>query len=322
MTHDELDLLHGYLDETLPDDRLPRLQSLLRESAEARRTLRSLCTVDAKLQECAAADPATWRLMALPPPPPFSSRSGFQGWLGKLRPLTAAAAGLVIGLFSASMVFAYASPRFAETRETVRRLWNESFEFGVAETAPGLPREAGIWSGDEARVVAAEQGLQPKDGGRMLRFVSATFPGEEAKRSAWGDVYRLVDLRGQVSPGKSALRLSANFDAMQFPASEEYSCFVELCALESDLANAPQPLVLPWVRENSASVTARKYPMKGDGVWQEARVEVPVTPQTRFVLVHLAIQRRKPSPPAEPVHFSGHYLDEVKLELLTSPNTP
>ena len=156
----------------------------------------------------------------------------------------------------------------------------------------------------------------------MLRFVSATFSGEDAKRSAWGDVYRLVDLRGQVGNGKSVLRLSASFDAAQFPAGEEYSCFVELYALEDDPAGAPQPLTLPWVRENSASVAARKVPMKGDGVWQQAAVEVPVTAQTRFVLVHLAVLRAKPFPQVEPVQFSAHFLDDVKLELFTRPNTP
>ena len=47
-----------------------------------------------------------------------------------------------------------------------------------------------------------------------------------------------------------------------------------------------------------------------------------MSPQTRYVLVHLAMRRRKPYPPTEPVQFSGHYLDDVKLELRTQPNTP
>ena len=92
--------------------------------------------------------------------------------------------------------------------------------------------------------------------------------------------------------------------------------------MEDDPAGAPQPLALPWVRENSASVAARKFPMTGDGVWQTAAVEVPVSPQTRFILVHLAVLRRKPFPPAEPVQFGAHYLDDVKLELVAKPRTP
>ncbi len=81
MTQGELDLLHGWLHGTTPDEDRPRLQSLLRESAEARSMLRALGTVDAKLQECAAADPATLRLMAMPgaQSSPSSVRSIFRG---------------------------------------------------------------------------------------------------------------------------------------------------------------------------------------------------------------------------------------------------
>lgn len=322
MTPNEIDLLHGYLNDTITDADVPRLQSLLRESSDARRMLRSLCTVEEKLQECAAADPATLRLIGTQRQraPDTGSRPRYR-WL-RWRPLTAAAAGVILGMLCTSVVFAYASPRFALAKAKVGRLFSDSFESGTTETLPGLPREAGVWAGDEARVVTAENGVKPKRGAKMLRFISATYAGENAKHSAWGDVYRLVDLRGQAGDGKAVLRCSASFDGARFAKGEEYSCFVELCALEEDPAEAPQPLVLPWVRENSASVAGRKFPMKGDGAWQEATVEVPVSSQTRFVLAHLAVLRRKPLPSSEPVQFHAHYLDDVKLELLTQPGTP
>ena len=66
MTQDQLDLLHGYLNGTLDEAGFARLQSLLRENAEARRTLRSLSTVDAKLNQLAAIQPETVRLLAEP----------------------------------------------------------------------------------------------------------------------------------------------------------------------------------------------------------------------------------------------------------------
>lgn len=238
-------------------------------------------------------------------------------WL-QWRPLTAAAVGLMLGMFCTSLVWAYVGPHAGK----VVRLLQEGFESGALETLPGLPRETGVWSGDVARVVAAENGLQPRSGAKMLRFVSATFPGENARQSAWGDVYRLVDLRGQVTDGRAVLRLTASFQAARFPTGEEYSCSVELCALEHELTEAPEPLALPWVRENSAATALRKVPLQSDGGWQEAAVEVPVSPQTRFILVHLAVLRVKPYPPAEPVQFGGHYLDDVKLELLTRPSPP
>ncbi len=269
--------------------------------------------IQQKLAEPAATQP---RVDSHKTPHHVKPRSLWLQW----RSLTAAAAGGVFGMLCTSVVFAYATPKFV--RSAVSRLWTESFEHGTTATLPGLPRESGVWSGDDAHVVATEPGIKPLSGEKMLRFVSATFLGENAKQSAWGDIYRLVDLQGKVDDAKSVLSLSASFDAVKFPAGEEYLCSVELCALESDLTEAPLPLTLPWFRENSAATALRKFPMMGDGMWQEASVEVPVSPQTRFVLVHLAVMRTKPFPPSEPVQFGGHYLDDVQLELRTQPNTP
>ena len=67
MNPDQLALLHGYLSDTLDAATFAQLQSLLRESAEARRTLRSLATIDAHLHQLAAANPATALLLAHPP---------------------------------------------------------------------------------------------------------------------------------------------------------------------------------------------------------------------------------------------------------------
>ncbi len=54
MTEIELTLLHRYLDGAITPDELGSLDELLRGSAEARATLRSLATIDAKWQEIAA----------------------------------------------------------------------------------------------------------------------------------------------------------------------------------------------------------------------------------------------------------------------------
>lgn len=69
MTQEELDLLHGWMDGTIREEEMPRLQVLLRESAEARRTLRGLSTVEVKLQELASANPVTAKLLSFQPEP-------------------------------------------------------------------------------------------------------------------------------------------------------------------------------------------------------------------------------------------------------------
>jgi len=54
MTENEFDLLHRYLDGAITPEELESLEELLRGDSEARATLRSLATIDAKWQELAA----------------------------------------------------------------------------------------------------------------------------------------------------------------------------------------------------------------------------------------------------------------------------
>lgn len=78
MKPDELDLLNGYLTGAISDADFAKLQPLLRESAEARRTLRALATVDAKLQELSALNGRTMELLAMPAPAPSRARSRYK----------------------------------------------------------------------------------------------------------------------------------------------------------------------------------------------------------------------------------------------------
>ena len=56
MKEEELDLLHRYLDGGISPEELETLEELLRANAEARSTLRSLATIDAKWQELETKD--------------------------------------------------------------------------------------------------------------------------------------------------------------------------------------------------------------------------------------------------------------------------
>ena len=56
MNNDELNLLHRYLDGEITPDELESLEDLLRSNAQARATLRSLATIDAKWQQLATEE--------------------------------------------------------------------------------------------------------------------------------------------------------------------------------------------------------------------------------------------------------------------------
>ncbi|MCP4782600.1 MAG: FecR domain-containing protein [Fuerstiella sp.] len=91
MTKGELNLLHRYLDGAITPEELESLEDLLRTNAEARATLRSLATVDAKWQQLAADEAvaiSSNRVAA-----PRRSGRAIPMWLT----LSAIAASLIVG---------------------------------------------------------------------------------------------------------------------------------------------------------------------------------------------------------------------------------
>lgn len=311
------ELINRWREGKLSEEELCCLTEAL-DTPEGRAALRGDWFLDAALPEALRTSPVLKLAQELDP----MARAQAKRWTGWLswRPLTAAAAGLVIGLFSASVVFAYVAPSLRKAMTL--RVFEDSFEAGGDGTVPGLRSECNVWSGDTAQVVPAEQGVTPKAGGKMLRFVSATYPGAPAQLSRWCDVYRLVDLRGQSRDATALLKLSASFAAAAIADSEKFECSVEMSVLEIEMTDLPQPPTLPSVAANSMSVVTRRFPMPRNDQWQDVTAEVPLSPQARYVLLHLAVLRVEPPLSMEPVHFSAHYLDAVKLELITPPYSP
>ncbi len=301
MTDERLDdLIDQHLNGTMDDVARAELEERLLHSATDRARFWEMAESHALLHE------GLQRQRTEAVAPRVKPRTVWFQW----RPIAAAAAGIVLGMFGTSMVFAYVAP--LTPKRTV--LLREGFEAGVVRTAPGLPKEAGVWSGDEAEVV---EDTKAKGGSQMLRFGRATHAGENAPKSNWCDVYRLVDLSGVASEEGASLRLVANFASTAAAKDEEYVCFVELCAVEEGVLPALWPDNLPWYRENSAAIASRKLPLKGDGSWKSINVMMPLPPQARHALVHVAVMRAKPARSAEPVEFGSHYVDDVKLELIS-----
>ena len=91
MTEDEENLLHRYLDGAISPEEFESLEELLRADAEARRTLRTLATIDSKWQQLAADEDV------VATPAKLDRRSTKRFW-----PIAAGiAALLMLGLFLA-----------------------------------------------------------------------------------------------------------------------------------------------------------------------------------------------------------------------------
>jgi hypothetical protein len=303
-------LILSCLDGRATDAEASRLNARLRVDAAARDLYLQL----ADTHSCLAVDESLWMVSSfMAPPADLRAHTGPKRWFSE-RPLTAAAAGIVLGMLCTSVVFAYVAPALGRTKT----IFAESFE-SLTSTAPELPRETGRWGGDDAAGVEASAEVRPRSGNRMLRFLSGTYQGENAPRSQWGDVYRFVDVRGMAGAGHTVARLSASFSQGLGAVANQFSCSVEALALDEEISALPSPLNYAWLRQNSSASGARMRALSTTGEWQDMSVEVPVTPRTRFILLHLAVIQNAPLLQAGAVRFPGQYMDDVRVELLTRP---
>lgn len=309
MTQDQLDLLHRYLDRTIGEEDFDRLQTLLRESAEARGMLRDLSTVNAKLEQLAAANPEMPGVS--PSAPRGVARAGWLQW----RPLAAAAAGLVLGLFSASMVFAYVSP-FAEKAAV---LLQESFESGPPPRVTGVPTEPGGWSGDYSEVVGEQQGVKPASGRRMLRFVRGDYEGRAIPQSHSSDVFRLVDVRRyrqEFADGRALVQLTALFNAAPFSEEETYYCTLTIFALDAGLVGEALRADNVLSSESLAYSRSSKVVLDHDpATWQPVSNELRLPPNTEYLMIRMGMSNDTKPASRRKADFAGHYADKVQLVL-------
>ena len=241
-------------------------------------------------------------------------------WL-QWRPLAAAAAGLVIGLLCASVVFAYVGTSLGK----VVTLLNESFESGPAPLAKGVPVEPGVWSGDYTEVVGEQQGVKPASGRKMLRVLRTDYEGKpEVEENRVGDIYRLIDLRPyrqEFADGSAVVQASAAFNAVEF-AGGKFLGRMAIYAFDAEsVSNGALHAVGPlraWHETSLAAAKSGKVLLDRDPVtWQRQTCDLRLPANTDFLLIHLMIPAKKGTSPERV--FAGHYIDDVRLTLSHSP---
>lgn len=231
------------------------------------------------------------------------------------RPIVAMAAGLVIGLFSASIVWAISSPK--ATTERLSSLVDGSFE--QKAVGRGFPRHTGVWSGDESETIERTA----SDGRRVLRFVS---PGaDEADpegRAISCDVFQIVDLRplrAGLAPGADAvLELSARFlDDRPSNTKPSVTFTAQIFLFVGDPADmhAKWPLAAPEAIASGASLLTT---LGGDaGIWRQGSTRVFMPREAEFAVIQLAAR-----PNIRPAVLGALYADDVRLTLKTQPALP
>lgn len=292
------ELIDLHLLGTISKDDAIELEAALKASREAREDYRQRCNIDTALRQEAAGQPMPTRVTA-----PKPTR-----WL-TWRPLTAAAAGIVFGMFCTSVVFGYVVQRGWE-KKTPLAVVQPSFEDAQIPLAKGFPDASAHWGGDEAQVVTAENGIQAKQGKFMLRM-------EASPRGSPRFVYQVLDLASLPSSSGSEMReieISASFAAADAESAMRY--IIRAFAV----FEARENLDAAWIDhrdEAIASASRGLDVMPGSKGWQTMGLKIQVPRAARSLVLFFGTRT-----PNKTLPQAAHYLDDVQVSLIEQQPLP
>ena len=300
-------LFNAALNGTLSDAERPQLAALLKSSPEARQLWFLYHDNECGLSELKIATAVTATRHVLPSPGDVSAPRKTSPWL-QWRAVTAAAAGLAIGLFGASVVYGIAAHRGAEKR-TPLPVFAPGFEDVQMPLDAGFPAGTGRWSGDAAQVVAAEHGVQAKQGRFMLRM--------EPVAKSPSRIFQVLDLR-TLPPnagGESReIEISAAFATGVAESSVRY--MIRAFAV----TEAPEDLDAAWFDRRDESIASAAKGLDappGATGWQTLGVSILVPRAARSIVIFFGV--RTPDRAGRTV---PHFLDDVRVSLVTAGPLP
>lgn len=245
-------------------------------------------------------------------------------WFAR-RPIMAMSAGILFGLFGASVLFGFGLG--GRRTEKVTSLFVESFESGPAPLVTGVPQQLNQWSGDFSELVGEQQSVKPVQGTKMARVLRSDFEGKiSSKRNFQGDLMRVVDVRAftrEINGGEVIMSASALFNAAPFPDTERYDGVVTLYAL-GELGPTEKTLL-----EDSLAHSYGLRPSldRDPGTWEQANSRLQLPAGTEFVILKVSVRRwpkdkESQSSLPSPVTFAGHFVDDVRASIHVRNKTP
>ncbi|MCA1962935.1 MAG: hypothetical protein LDL31_03200 [Prosthecobacter sp.] len=256
--------------------------------------------------ECKAD--ATDSARALITTPVSRTQTPWYAW----RPLTAAAAGIVLGILCTSVVFGYVTERASQGLPIP--VFDPGFE-GAKPLDTGLPHGADEWGGRSVAVVPAENGVRPLNGRQMLRLQPSELNEKDANHYA--HAYQVLDLRPLalgVQSGAMEVLVSASFCTA--PSSAKARNCIRIYALKEPPASVTENF---WSKDEDAgviSLTQRFEIASGDDGWRVFSAKMPLPQGTQSLVIIFSAT----SPKLEPPSASASYLDDVQAILSKTPD--
>lgn len=245
--------------------------------------------------------------------PRISGSPGWQLW----RPLAAAAAGLIVGMFFTSFVFGFVATRFGSVTLVPITIANSGMEDASAALEAGLPKAAGQWGVDSAAIVEAENGIKPVEGSRMLRL--QPIPRSKDVKNHASRAYHVLDLSslGELDDEAREVQLTASFCASHRDRSSIFR--IRGIALDETYEQARKDFWTKAENDDVVSVSQKFSSSLGELGWHTYSVKMPLPRGAKTLVVILAAM----PPEDKSVEGSIHYLDDVHVSVITpSPSKP
>ncbi len=299
------DVLNKYLDGSLTEDEALDLSNQIEESSEVRERYWELASIHGMVEQTmqsASLQATTGRESAEPERRPRVSG---------LSRIKTGIAGLAIGVFSVSVVWAFNLPQDKKSDQEVREIVSESFEDPGKEFKSRFPSEAGKWFG-EISSISADEAISSASGVRVAKF------GDQSKAKFTYARY-LIDLDEYAKPGQNQSR-SVRVEASFFASNpDESSVFqIRLAAFSQEPQEVrpiwnDQEVLFDQVLQHVGRNHITKPGQKPD--WQRLEASIEIPPETRSLVISLGAGMVDPN-----ADKSNHYLDDVRVSLVDSPH--
>lgn len=299
-----LERVMRYQDGELSGAELDALEAELRRCPERRRMFAETQLRSAQLHE-------RFRLEPLPVSPAFG-RAAWRSLPTARRPWLAAAAGLLLGCLSTSMVWAINHRGWAEgLRRILFPVANPGFERQETLPQSHLVPVYSQWSGIDTEILPGGDGRPaPFAGERMIRLG----PAPEGK-GYFASLMTDVSTGRPVSDKTLQVEVSAYFHASKPGQGEHY-----LLRAATSLAS-PSELAASWgnawqeMNPLILTSTAKSiYPTPEEQGWRNITIRVDVPPQARTLLISLG--SNTPGPVSG---RTDHYMDDVRAAWIIAP---
>lgn len=297
------ELLLAWEDDTLTPGERDELKHLLATSSDARQRL---------VETGLLGHIASSHLVPTHVAAPAMATPARKGW----RPFTAAAAGLVLGCFSTSMVWALSGPAWSDGLQRLfLPLANPGFEQPQSLPQTHLVPTVDQWSGFTTEIVPGGREERPaaRSGQRMLKLG----PAPEGK-GYFANLMTDLEASRPLTDKPLQIEITAYYHASKPGQNEHYS--LNAATFAEDAASVSRQWENTWrdLRDDALTNTGKAiFPTAAEPGWHRLTVRLDVPPQARTLV--LSMGSNTPGPVAG---RTDHFMDDVTATWIVLESPP